>query len=38
MPGKEGGATLDAYWARVRHHPLMREISTYAEIKAAHVS
>eukprot|EP01051_Picozoa_sp_SAG22_P015106 SAG22_NODE_1929_length_3293_cov_3.309956_2_plen_101_part_00 len=38
MPSKETTTTLDAYWARLRHHPVMRDISgSPEEIRKAHM-
>jgi hypothetical protein len=37
MPGKLGDAHLDAFWPKLRHHPRMRRIEGYAQIRAAHM-
>lgn len=38
MPRHGGGRTgLDAFWPRLRYHKEQRQISTYAEIRAAHM-
>lgn len=37
MPSKQGETKLEAFWPQLRHHPHIKKLESYAEIRAAHM-